>query len=191
VEFSDAEVDVVQEAGAAENIYRLSQGLSDKARVAVLGAVAKYLKAAIDDDWPAMDRGVAGPGGAAKQALDAVYPTLMSSGGQGDTAVISEMLRQLDLITQCRRARLVASEGAVPGAIWLILIVGAAITIGFTFFFGMKSLPTQVSMTALAAILIFSELLIIVSIDRPFSGAVQVGPNALAAVLADVEPRSE
>jgi hypothetical protein len=30
--FSDAELDVVQEAGAAENIYRLSQGLSDNAR---------------------------------------------------------------------------------------------------------------------------------------------------------------
>jgi hypothetical protein len=71
--FSDAEVDVVQEAGAAKNIYRLSQGLSDKALVAVLGALAKYVKAAIDDDWPAMDSGVAGASGAAKQALDAVY----------------------------------------------------------------------------------------------------------------------
>jgi hypothetical protein len=57
--FSDAELDVVHEAGAAENIYRLSQGLNDKARVAVLGSVANYLKAAINDDWPAMDRGTA------------------------------------------------------------------------------------------------------------------------------------
>jgi uncharacterized membrane protein YdcZ (DUF606 family) len=105
--------------------------------------------------------------------------------------VISEMLRQLELITQSRRARLVASEGAVPNAMWLVLIGGAAITIGFTFFFGTESLPTQVSMTALLAILIFSELLIIVSIDRPFSGGVRVGPNALAAVLADLESRSD
>ena len=42
-------------------------------------------------------------------------------------------------------------------------------------------------MTALLAILILSELLIIIGIDRPFSGAVKIGPNALAAVLEDVE----
>jgi hypothetical protein len=50
---------------------------------------------------------------------------------------------------------------------------------------GAESLRAQVLMTALLAIVIFSELLIIVVIDRPFSGAVKVGPNALAAVLAE------
>jgi hypothetical protein len=113
--FSDAELDVVQEAGAAENIYRLSQGLTDKTRVAVLSSVANYLKAAMNTDWQAMNRGTVGVGGgAAKLALDAVYATLVSSGEQGESTVISEMLRQLELITQSRRARLVASEGAVP-----------------------------------------------------------------------------
>jgi hypothetical protein len=189
--FSDAELDVVHEAGAAENIYRLSQGLGDKARVAVLSSVANYLKAAMNDDWPAMDRGTAGAGGAAKQALDAVYATLVSSGEQGDSTVISEMLRQLELITQSRRARLVASEGAVPSVLWLVLLGGAAIAIGFTFFFGTESLPAQVLMTALLAFLIFSELLVIICIDRPFSGAVKVEPNALAAVLTDIDSRPD
>jgi Protein of unknown function (DUF4239) len=67
--FSDAEVNVVREAGAAENLYRLSQGLNEKTGVAVRGAVAKYLKVTMDDDWPAMDRGTAVADGAAKQTL--------------------------------------------------------------------------------------------------------------------------
>jgi Protein of unknown function (DUF4239) len=79
--FSDAEIDVVHEAGAAENINRLSQGIGDNARVTVVSSVANYLKAAINDDWPAMDRGTAGAGGAAKQALDTLYATLVSSNG--------------------------------------------------------------------------------------------------------------
>jgi len=45
-------------------------------------------------------------------------------------------------------------------------------------------------MTALLAMLIFSELLIIIAIDRPSTGAVKVEPNALAAVLADVQSRT-
>jgi hypothetical protein len=189
--FSDAELDVVHEAGAAENIYRLSQGLSDNARVAVLRSVANYLKTAINVDWPTMDQGTAGTRGATKQALDAVYAALVSSSGQGDSTVISEMLRQLELITQSRRARLVASEGAVPSLLWLVLLGGAAITIGFTFFFGTESLPAQVLMTGLLAFLIFSELLVIICIDRSFSGAVKVQPNALAAVLTDIESRPD
>jgi hypothetical protein len=59
------------------------------------------------------------------------------------------------------------------------------ITIGYTFFFGAESLRAQALMTALLAMLIFSELLVVVGIDRPFSGTVKVGPNALVAVLAD------
>ena len=188
--FSDAELDVVQEAGAAENIYRLAQGLSDSARLSVVSSVANYLKTAINVDWPSMDQGTVGIKGPTKHALDALYATLVSSSGQGDRAVVSEMLRQLDLVTQSRRARLVASEGTVPKAVWPILFGGAAITIGFTFFFVTARLLTQVLMTALLAILILSELLIIVGIDRPFSGAVKIGPNALVAVLADVESAS-
>src|SRR5215510_9251160 len=44
---SDAEVKVVNEAGAAENIYRLSQGLGDVNGGDLRKAVASYLKAAI------------------------------------------------------------------------------------------------------------------------------------------------
>jgi Protein of unknown function (DUF4239) len=187
--FSDADLDVVQEAGAAENLYRLSQGLSDKTGAAVRGAVANYLKMAMDDDWPAMDRGTAGAGRAAKQALDAVYTALLSPDAQSNGTVVSEMLRQVELVTQSRRARMVAAEGAVPNVIWLALLGGAVVAIGFTFFFGSESLRSQVAMTAFLAVLIFSELLIIITIDRPFTGAVKVQPNALAEVLADIGPR--
>jgi hypothetical protein len=183
--FDVAELDVVHEAGAAGNIYRLSQGFSDKTGAAVRSAVANYLTAAINDDWPAMDRGVTGAEGAAKEALDAVYSTLVSSSGQADSAVVSEMLHQVDVVAQSRRARLIASEGTMPRLLWLVLLGGAAITIGFTYFFGAESLRAQVLMTALLAMLIFSELLVVVGIDRPFSGAVKVGPDALAAELAD------
>jgi hypothetical protein len=188
--YADAELDVVHEAGAAEGIYRLSQGVGDKG-AAVRSAVANYLKAAIKDDWPAMDRRATSAEeiavGGAKDALDAVYLTLVSSSGQADNAVVSEMLRQVDLVAQSRRARLVASEGAVPNLLWLVLVGGAAITIGYTFFFGVESLRAQALMTALLAIMIFSELLVVVGIDRPFSGSVKVEPNALAAALADIK----
>ena len=189
--FTEAELDVVHEAGAAENIYRLSQGLGDANGADLRNAVAAYLKSAITDDWPAMDSGVPGASTATKQALDAVYTMLSVVNDQGRGSIVSEVFRQLDRMTELRRARLVAAEGAVPNVIWLVLLGGAVVTIAFTFFFGTESLRAQTVMTALLALLIFSELLIVVAIDRPFAGSVKVHPTALAAVLADFELHPE
>jgi len=185
--FSEAETNVAKEAGAAETIYRLSPGLGDKSGAAIRGAVADYLKLAIADDWPAMSRGEPRAGRSSRQALDGIYTALLSfqSTEQGGTALVSEILYQLDVMTQARRARLIAAEGAVPNVIWTVLFAGAVVTVAFTFFFGTLNLRAQTMMTGLLALLVFSELLIIVAIDRPFTGSVKVEPTALADVLAD------
>ncbi len=90
-------------------------------------------------------------------------------------------------MTQARRARLIAAEGAVPGVIWLVLFGGAVITIVFTFFFGTQNLRVQILMTGMLAMVIFGELLTIIAIDRPFTGPVKVEPTALIEVLADFQ----
>lgn len=187
--FSEAEASVVQEAGAATTIYRLSQGMGEKPGADLRTAMTTYLKAAIEDDWPAMDRGTPNANPKARQALDAIYATLLTSSvtQSAGNPVMSEILYQLDQMTQARRARLIASGGAVPGVIWLVLFGGALITIGFTFFFGTLNLRVQVMMTGLLALIIFGELMAIVSIDRPFTGPVKVEPAPLAYVLADFQ----
>jgi len=99
--------------------------------------------------------------------------------------VTTEILRQVDRISDARRERLVMAEGATPGVIWAVLFAGAVLTIGFTFFFGTENLLAQSLMTGALSILIFSGLLTIVAIDHPFAGTVRVGPDALAAVVVD------
>jgi hypothetical protein len=71
---------------------------------------------------------------------------------------------------------------------WLVLFGGAALTIGFTFFFGTVNLRAQAVMTGALAMLIFSGLLVIVTIDHPFTGAVKVTPEALLEVIHDLGP---
>jgi len=70
--------------------------------------------------------------------------------------------------------------------IWLVLFGGAVLTIGFTFFFGTENLRAQSLMTGILTMLIMSGLLIIVSIDRPFTGAVRVEPDGLLVVIEDL-----
>ena len=89
----------------------------------------------------------------------------------------------------------------MPGVIWLVLFGGAVVAIVFTFFFGTQNLRAQIVMTALLAIVIFAELLIIVAIDRPFTGIGQGAADAAghracrfcnrAAARIERNPRSE
>ena len=74
--FSDAENNVAREAAAAATIYRLSQGINGQPGIALRGALTNYLRAAISDGWPAMERG--SPSTSAREALDGVYKALLT-----------------------------------------------------------------------------------------------------------------
>lgn len=67
----------------------------------------------------------------------------------------------------------------------MVLFGGAALTIGFTFFFGTENLRAQALMTGVLSILIFAGMLTIIAIDHPFAGTVKVGPEALVSVVRD------
>ena len=109
--FSDAENNVATEAGAAANIYRLSQGINGQPGITLRGALTNYLRVVISEGWPLMERG--SPSTSAREALDGVYKAVLTleSPEQRNTALVSEILRQLDTITQMRRARLSAAVG--------------------------------------------------------------------------------
>jgi hypothetical protein len=104
--------------------------------------------------------------------------------------LVSQILNELDTITEMRRARLAAAEGLVPGVIWPVLFGGAMLTIAFTFFFGTENLWAQALMTGMLSVIIFSGLLTAIVIDQPFVGVVKVGPEALAEVMADFSSKS-
>ena len=64
---------------------------------------------------------------------------------------------------------------------------GAVLTISFTFFFGTSNLIAQSFMTGVLAAIIFSAILVVVALDRPYTGAVPVSQESIRAVLEDFE----
>ena len=95
--FTDADNIVAREAGAATNVYRLSYGMTDVPATSLRARVSAYLAATISDDWPAMEH--ANESASARLALDAVYgAVLVSLSAQSDSALVAEILHQLDEI---------------------------------------------------------------------------------------------
>jgi Protein of unknown function (DUF4239) len=184
--FSEAETTVSMEAGAAATILRLADGIDAQASASLRAGMIAYLHAAIAQDWPAMQFGRGSPD--ATRALGGAYAALLQyqPADLKGAALMTELLHQLDLVTQARRSRIVVSAGIVPGIVWIVLFGGAVITIGFTFLFGTKNLYAQAVMTGALSMLIFSALLVIIAIDHPFSGSVRVDSEPLTAVLSDL-----
>ena len=184
--FSEAEATVSLEGSAAATVFRLAKGLDDESSAAVRDSMAAYLQVAISQDWPAMQMGHGS--NAATEALSAAYAALLRyqpKDARG-TALMTELLHQLDQVTQARRSRIVVSAGIVPGIVWIVLFGGALITISFTFFFGTQNVYAQALMTGALSLLIFSALLVIIAIDHPFAGSVRVNSEPLEAVLWDL-----
>lgn len=183
--FHDAERALATEAGAAANVFRLSAGLNETAAAALRKQITAYLQSVIGDDWPAMAAGHSSP--ATTRALNGLYESLIrySPTDLHDSDVYRDLLGEADKLTEARRERLVMAEGTVPGVIWFVLVLGAVLTIAFTLFFGTENVITQSLMTGVLAALIFSALLVIIAIDRPFSGAVVVSRESVRAVLED------
>ena len=182
--FTEAETAVVQEAGAAATLYRLASGPEPEA-VATRAALTNYLRLAIDRDWPQMAAGKESH--EVTQALDAVYAAALRLTEKGaiEPALFVEMFKQLDAITQARRVQLHVARGIVPGILWMVLVCGAVLTVGFTFFFGTENLPAQVMMTGVLSVLVFMGLLVIVSINHPFTGPAHIGSEPLQHVVED------
>ena len=183
--WADAETSVGMESGAAVSVFRLAKGIDGETSTAIRARMEEYLRAAIEADWPAMQQGHGSP--EVTRALTNVYEALWQyqpKDARG-AVVVAELLRQLDLLGQARRARLVMAAGIVPGVVWLVLFGGAVVTIGFTLLFATQNLRHQVVMTGGLSLLIFATLLVIIAIDHPFAGSVSVESTPLAVVLAD------
>ncbi len=125
----------------------------------------------------------------ASHALDALYRAAMafSRTNARNTAEMSEVFTQIDNLTLARRVRLHLASGLVPDVIWIALFAGAGLTVYFALFFGSHNAGAQLMMTAILSIVLTSGLVVIVSLDHPFSGPVHISPELLERVLAKTE----
>ena len=124
--FNDAQTAVAEEAGATAALFRYAEG-KDPEAVALRTALVNYLKAAIDQEWPAMSRETEAH--AVTQALNTLYSAALALNRSGtrDTADMSEVFRQIDNVTAARRVRLHLATGLVPDVIWIALFAGAVL----------------------------------------------------------------
>ena len=89
---------------------------------------------------------------------------------QADANFHALLLQSLMRLRDARQERLLAAESTIPGIVWIVVIVGGAITIAFSSFLGAPSVRMHLSMCCLLAVSGVLVLVLIIALSNPFRG---------------------
>jgi hypothetical protein len=98
-----------------------------------------------------------------------------------------EAFKRFNSLTQYRRLRIFAAGNSVPNVIWMVLLIGAFITVSYTYFFGVKKVWPQNLMTAALTITITLILFLIFILDHPYSGSNAISSEPMQKVMESME----
>jgi Protein of unknown function (DUF4239) len=173
---TEVQSQVEQEANQLGDLYRNAQVFPEEVRTRLQNQIRAYSRIVVEKEWPAMVKGETSPDAwAAINQLWRVYQQVEARNDH-ERLWYAKSLDQLDQLGDYRRLRLLSNRAAVPGLMWVVLLVTGIITIGFSFFFGTQNSSAQALMTAALSATIGFVLFLIWALNHPFVGLVRVGP---------------
>ena len=146
-----------------------------------------YAQVVVDEEWPLMAHGESSP--RAWALIDEIRLIIQNQDPDTDAEQVlyQQGLEHLHDLGDARTDRLVESREGIPLILWVVLVVGAVVTVGFTYLFGMDSTTTHTLMVAALSLVIGLVLFTIGSLEYPFSGDVHLSPEAFNQVLSRFE----
>jgi hypothetical protein len=190
-EYRDARSTVANEASAVLNLARLANAWPVDDRADVEAALVAYGWRVVDVEWPAMARGDFGPA-TDNRTVNQLWQAVAEAGRTAaeQPASYETALQQLDLLDEARRNRLLAGDYGVPVTMTVTLVVGAIVTVGFTYLFAVEDGWLHGLLTASMAMLVALLLLLQYQLELPFQGVSAIEPTAMELVLAEIDPGS-
>ena len=153
----------------------------------VRGAVATYVQAVVQDEWPRLHAaGQESPRAAA--ALDSLYQTLQGIEPRTHRAraFYDDSVRQLNIALDARRNRLADGRGGLPTEVAALIIVGAVAILSYATLVGSRSFWFHAIGAGLIAVLISFSLVVLLGLSYPYSGGLEIEPTPLQeGVLAE------
>jgi hypothetical protein len=186
-QYDSARVDADREATIVLALYQDATALDDLGPDA-RPAVRRYAQSVVGSEWEEMAEG-RHESRQADDALNAVWTAFraLEPRTESDIAFYGEAVRSLHEVSELRQSRIESSRAELPTAMWSILIVGAVISVAFTYFFGVRSFAAQALMVSALAALIGLVLAVILALDLPFTGGITVGPASMRDTIAEFD----
>jgi protein-S-isoprenylcysteine O-methyltransferase Ste14 len=182
-DYNKAQTNVESEAHELAGVYFLASRLPEPERTHVQDLARMYAKVVVEEEWPLMERGQTSP--RADSLLRQLRSKLLEFDPhtRGEQVLYERGLTDLHNAIDARRSRLLEVREGIPNLLWVVLVLGGVIKVSFTYLFGPKSNVAHALIVAALTLVICGILFTIGEFDYPFSGPVEIRPDAFREVL--------
>lgn len=182
--FASTEQLVMHETTLLSELWHDSQSFSPAVRDPIHKTLVEYAQSVVDDEWPAMSER-----GQYHVKTRDIYSRLWTLSytiepeTKNQEAYLGEFLARMNELSCTRRERILYSRMEVHSILWMVLLIGALPTIAYPLLFSNKHPWVQMVITGSIMLIVMLGLLVIVSLERPFSGSVSIKPEPLQELL--------
>jgi hypothetical protein len=181
--FTDVDGLVSKEAASVAGLYNDLDSLPQPLRVHLEERLRDYTTFVISKDWPAQKKGDTLEEGSLK--LEDLEDELMAFEPTKERERIAqaEVVKSLNQVVEQRRLRMEAVGTALPGALWAVVIFGAALTVVLGLLFWLDNLMLHAILLAIMATFIGLLIFLTAAMDNPFRGEFSVSADVFQTVL--------
>ncbi|GLK90999.1 bestrophin-like domain [Pseudomonas turukhanskensis] len=182
-EFENARNNVSQESNAIVTLLRLSKELPEPQSSTLQAALHTYTQQVVEREWPLMMNGQ--PSDEVSKALHQLWNLQRDLPENNHTQQVLEqrVYENLQNLTGHRRIRIFDSREQLAPMMWGLLLGGGFITVAFAISLRTGNNRSQALMVGSLAAAICFCLLLVMALDSPFSGSLQVTPDAFDEAL--------
>jgi uncharacterized membrane protein len=182
-QFQTARNTTEREASELAELFWLGHRLPQTEGHRLQELTRSYARVVVDEEWPLMAQGESST--RAWGLIDEIRLTVQNQDPdtEAEQVLYDQGLERVHDLADARRDRLVEAREGIPTILWVVLVVGAIVTIGFTYLFGLDDNTTHTLMVAALALVIGLVLFTIGSLEYPFGGDGRLGPEAFELVL--------
>ncbi|MBL0166177.1 MAG: DUF4239 domain-containing protein [Propionivibrio sp.] len=183
-QLNDAKVNAAHESSIALVLYNNIMAYPDKtASITMKRGFLRYIRQVVEAQDPTtVEPSTRMPAAPMDQLLALVDGIVPSSGHE--QILFTQILQNMNELATYYHLREQASREELPDVIWIGIVVGAIITIGFTFLFGTENFWAHIIMTSLLATMIAVVIYVVIEMDHPTMGAVTIGiPDSYSQIL--------
>jgi hypothetical protein len=183
-ERANAAVD--REASALRAVVVLAAAFPGEPESQFRTLIRRHIDQAATQEWPMMARGIATLRFTPPLLTEALQLTLaLTPNTEGQKTAQREIAIALETAFDARRQRIIISQSQVNFVKWLCLFVQAAVALFAIAMIHCDNRIASAITVGLFATGVAASVLLIASHDRPFSGAISVGPEPLLQVMPD------
>lgn len=175
-----------QEAASLAVLYRDLSGYPAPLGQPLQQQLRAYTTSIVQQSWPAQRRGLANDQERVllTQLQDRLLHTEVASGSQ--QVLHGQAVETFNKLVELRRQRIESISVSVPGVLWGAVLLGAVITLVFSYGFVVVSLRLHAALTGLLALMLGVMIFVIAALDHPYLGEVSVSADAYQVVLDKV-----